>query len=103
MTQIVSPSRLCNEMLLPDFVVCVVRFDEHNGAGHRFRQKPPYKSHIPLSGIDHTHCGWRIVDVSETLHNGSDRLVKRAVRDNEVCMSCLKTWVYFKERRKLYI
>lgn len=97
-----SPSRLCNEMLLPDFIVCEIRFDEHSGAGHKFRQRPQYKSHIPLSGIDHTHCGWRIVDVSETLLDASDRAVKRAVRTNVACRSCVKTWLYFRERRKLY-
>ena len=97
-----SPSRFCNEMLLPDFIVCGVRFDEHSGIKHLFRQNPPYKFHIPLSGIDHTHCGWRIVDVSETIHNGSERIVKRVVRDNTVCLSCLKTWLYFKERVKFY-
>ncbi len=82
--------------------MCGVRYDEHSGMDHRFNQRPDFKQHIPLPRLDLTHCGWLLVDVSDALVNDVRDVVRRAVRRNTVCLTCLKVWLYFRERAKLY-
>lgn len=88
--------------LLSNLTVCNLSYKEH-GIGsyiqtHVFVERPYRKTHLYWQAEEKLYCGVHPDMVYEWEQEFSDAYIREQARANRICLSCLKQWMYIRER-----
>lgn len=87
----------CNA-LTDAFEVCGLKFVDHWNVSHTFIPRPAHKEHLFWEAKNTTYCGWQTDECWDVSYDVSDAYVRGAARNNILCISCLKQWMFVRDR-----